>query len=98
MMKKNSSIKQLEEEKQKLFRRQLELEKVIKYDWRDVKESFNPLHIANSIISGFNKKKDSENKHSFIAENISEMFSNYTRKLTGKFEQKLTDWLKSDHS
>ncbi len=57
MMKKNSSIKQLEEEKQKLFRRQLELEKVIKYDWRDVKESFNPLHIANSIISGFNKKR-----------------------------------------
>jgi hypothetical protein len=56
-MKKNSSIKQLEEEKQKLFRRQLELEKVIKYDWRDVKESFNPLHIANSIISGFNKKR-----------------------------------------
>lgn len=50
MMKKISSIKQLEEEKQKLFRRQLELEKVIKYDWRDVKESFNPLHIANSII------------------------------------------------
>lgn len=57
MMKKISSIKQLEEEKQKLFRRQLELEKVIKYDWRDVKESFNPLHIANSIISGFNKKR-----------------------------------------
>ncbi|MBP9098310.1 MAG: hypothetical protein KBF74_05805 [Ferruginibacter sp.] len=56
-MKKISSIKQLEEEKQKLFRRQLELEKVIKYDWRDVKESFNPLHIANSIISGFNKKR-----------------------------------------
>ncbi len=55
---KSNNIKQLEEEKQKLFRRQLELEKELsKYDCPDVKEKFNPLHIANRIIFRFNKKR-----------------------------------------
>ncbi len=96
-MKKINSIKQLKEEKQNLSRRKAELEKAIKYDWRDVKESLNPLSKVNSFFFNTGKNKDSENKPSFIADNISVVVTNYAEKLRVKFEQKLKEWLKQDN-
>ena len=62
-MKKIKNIQQLKSVKKKLARRQAELEKLIRYDWMDVKQSLRPGNmgqsILNSALKGMNEKKGS---------------------------------------
>ena len=51
-MKKFKNAKQLKQEKNRLKMRQAELEKAIKYDWRDVKSSLTPKNIAGQVMAG----------------------------------------------
>ena len=51
MMKKIKNIQQLNAEKKQLAQRKVELEKAIKYDWRDVKESLKPGNVAVQVFS-----------------------------------------------
>ena len=93
-MKRFKNIQQLKEEQKRLAQRKLELEKAIRYDWRDVKESLNPLHIVAGLFSGKEHKNESEHSSSVLQDKISEITETYLDKLAGRFEQKLKQWMK----
>lgn len=69
--------------------RRAELEKAIKYDWRDVKDSLKPKNIAGRVFSGMAGQKDTENKTDSGV--LSEMAAKFASKLAGKAEDKLKD-------
>lgn len=97
-MKKISSIKQLKEEQQILAQRKAALEKAIKSDWRQVKDSLHPLNKALNFFQSTGGKRESVNEPSILSDGISAVVSNYAEKLTGKFEKKIKEWLKPVHS
>jgi cell division septum initiation protein DivIVA len=92
MMKKIKNIKQLKAEKKQLMQRRDELEKAIKYDWRDVKESLKPKNVSNQVLSKLFDGKDKED--SFAAEGISQVAASFTKKIVGKAENKIGKWFK----
>jgi hypothetical protein len=57
-----NSTKQLKFEKKKLKQRQGELEKAIRYDWKDVKETMKPQNLAGQAFSGIFDGKDTERR------------------------------------
>lgn len=93
-MKKFKNIQQLKEEKKRLAQRKLELEKAIRYDWRDVKESLNPKQLVAGLFFRKEHKTDTDHSSSWFQDKISEIAELYLDKLAGKFEQKLKQWMK----
>jgi hypothetical protein len=93
-MKKIKSIKQLKAEKERLIERQAELEKAIKYDWRDVKESLTPTNVAGQAFSKIFEEKDKQNGNTFIADGIAQVAAGFVKKLVEKAEGKFSSWFK----
>lgn len=79
-MKKIKNIQELQAEKKKLEERQAELEKAIKYDWRDVKESLKPGNIAGQFFSGFFKRKEKTEQRSFFGGILSKLSAKWFNK------------------
>ncbi|CAN5901395.1 hypothetical protein BH11BAC4_BH11BAC4_21290 [soil metagenome] len=62
-MKKIRSIQELKTLKKQLEQRKHELEKSIQYDWRDVKESLQPVNMAKQVFRNvFTLKEKSVSK------------------------------------
>jgi len=89
MMKKFKTTRQLNEERKQLKLRKAELEKAIRYDWRDVKDSLKPTNVAGQVFSGFAGEKGGE--HRPDSGILSEMAARFASKLAGKAEDKLKD-------
>lgn len=88
-MKKFKNARELNEEKKRLKMRRAELEKAIKYDWRDVKDSLNPKNIAGRVFSGTANERSGESGTE--AGILSEMAAKFASKLAGKAEDRLKD-------
>ena len=93
-MKKFKSIRQLNAEKKWLKERRAELEKAIKYDWRDLKKSLRPMNVAGQVISNLIDRGENQKGHTFISDTVSEMTARFTRKLVEKTETKIGKWFK----
>jgi hypothetical protein len=84
-MKKIRNIKQLKAEKKQLNQRQVELEKAMKYDWRDLKDNLRPHE----------KEKKKENTfNTFFADSASKIVATFAQKLAEKAETKIGKWFK----
>ena len=94
-MKKIKSIKQLKAAKKQLKHRQAELEKAIKYDWRDLKENLKPKNVAGQMFSKVFEGDEKQNGHSFVSDSVSEIASILARKLVEKAEDKIGQWFKN---
>ena len=93
-MKKIKNIRQLAAEKKRLALRQTELEKAIKYDWRDVKESMTPQNIGGKFLgSFFGKAEEKESTGGILAESLAQLASGITKKTVQKAEEKFKHWL-----
>jgi len=88
-MKKFKNAKELNEEKKRLKMRRAELEKAMKYDWRDVKDSLKPKNIAGQVFAGIGGDKDTGTKNDSGI--LSEMAARFASKLASKAEDKLKD-------
>jgi len=100
MVKKIKNIQQLNAEKKQLAQRKVELEKAIKYDWRDVKESLKPGNVAGQVFSKLAEGKQEEEGNSFFADALAKMAARFTGKMAEKAENKIGKWFKrsGDHS
>ncbi len=78
-MKKIKSIKELRFERNKLLQRQAELEKAIKYDWRDLKDGFKPSNVAGQLLNTVCEKK--EKKANGIFTGYLSLASGYIKKI-----------------
>lgn len=87
-MKKFKNARALNEEKKRLKMRRAELEKAIKYDWCDVKDSLKPKNIAGQVFSVGGEKDEKNKTDSGV---LSEMAAKFASKLAGKAEDKLKD-------
>ncbi|TMI61777.1 MAG: hypothetical protein E6H07_17915 [Bacteroidetes bacterium] len=56
-MKKNKNIRNLETEKLRLRVKQLELEKQIRRDWKELKEDLSPRNLIEHKLEAFTNKK-----------------------------------------
>lgn len=90
-MKKINSIKHLNAEKKRLEIRKAELEKAIRYDWRDVKDSLRPGNIARQVFSSGCNKEDTTGNDS-ISEGIARIVAGFTKKMVEKAEKKFGSW------
>ena len=93
-MKKIKSIRQLKAEKKKLKERRAELEKAIKYDWRDLKESLRPKNVAGQVISNLFDGREKQNGHTYITDKVSEMATKFAWKMVEKAKNKIGKWFK----
>lgn len=91
-MKTIKNIRQLKAEKKRLAQRQAELEKAIKYDWRDVKESITPQHIGEKICSTVFGKSSNGGSSDILAESLSHLAAGFTKKTVQKAEEKIKSW------
>lgn len=91
-MKKIKNIRQLNAEKKRLAQRQAELEKAIKYDWRDVKESLTPQHIGEKVFGTIFGKSADTNSSDILAESLSHLAAGFTKKTVQKAEEKIKNW------
>lgn len=85
-MKKMSNIRELRQEQQRLRMRQLELEKAIHYDWRDVKESLRPKNVVKQVLAPVTGESE------VLPELVSELASHFTKKLVEKVPGHLGEW------
>lgn len=91
-MKQIKNIRQLKAEKKRLAQRLAELEKAIKYDWRDVKESIKPKSIGDEIWSSvFGQKKENDSS-GILAESLSHLAAGFTKKTVQKAEERIKHW------
>jgi len=88
-MKKFKTTTQLNEERKRLKMRKAELEKAIRYDWRDVKDSLKPTNIAGQVFSGFAREKESG--HRSDSGVLPEIAARFASRLACKAEDKLKD-------
>ena len=78
---------QVREEKKRLKLRRAELEKAIRYDWRDVKDSLRPSNIAGQVFSGVKTEKETEGRTD--AGILSEIAAKFASKLAARAEDKI---------
>lgn len=90
-MKKIKSIKHLNAERKRLEERKAELEKAIRYDWRDVKDSLKPGNIAGQVFASACKKENASGNDS-ISEGIARIVAGFTKKMVEKAERKFGTW------
>ncbi len=88
-MKKINSIKHLKAEKKRLADRRAELEKAMKYDWRDVKDSMKPMNLASQFLSGFTKPTENAGGRTFIADSLSVLAARLVKGVVGRAEGKI---------
>ncbi len=94
MTMKFKSIKHLNAEKKRLQQRRDELEKAIKYDWRDLKDSLRPRNVANQVFSKVFDGKKAEDGSDYLADKLSGFAASITRKIVEKLEDKIGHWFK----
>ncbi len=92
MTKRIKSIKQLNAEKKRLLQRQAELEKAIRYDWRDVKDSMKPKYMAGEVIARLFDKTE-QNGENTLTEGLSHLAATLTKIAVEKAEEKINEWL-----
>lgn len=93
-MNKIRSIKQLKARQKKLEQRKTELEKAIRYDWLDVKESIKPKNVAGQVFAHI-FTKEQQNGDSTLASTLSQLAAVLTKIAVEKTEEKMADWLKN---
>ena len=86
-MKTFKNSEQVREEKKRLKLRRAELEKAIRYDWRDVKDSLRPSNIAGQVFSGVKTEKETEGRTE--AGILSEIAAKFASKLAARAEDKI---------
>ena len=91
-MNKIRSIKSLNAEKRRLEQRRLELEKAIRYDWRDVKESMKPGNVAGRVFAKI-FEKEKQNGDSSLANTLSQLAAVLTKIAVQKAEEKVNEWV-----
>ena len=92
MMNKIRSIKQLKARQKKLQQRKTELEKAIRYDWLDVKESIKPKNVAGQVFAHiFNNQQPNED--SSLANTLSQLAAVLTKIAVKKAEEKVTEFM-----
>jgi septal ring factor EnvC (AmiA/AmiB activator) len=92
MMNKIRSIKQLKARQKKLEQRKNELEKAIRYDWLDVKNSIKPKNVASQVFAQF-FQNDRQGETSSLAETLSQLAAVITKIAVEKAEEKMADWM-----
>lgn len=86
------SMKHLKAEKKRLLQRQAELEKAIRYDWRDVKESLTPKNLTGEVLAKlFEPAK--ENGESTLAAGLAQLAAVLTKIAVEKAEEKVQEWM-----
>lgn len=91
-MNKIRSIKQLKALQKKLEQRKTELEKAIRYDWRDVKETMKPKNVASQVFAQFFSKQQQE-EGSSLANTLSQLAAVAIKMAVEKAEEKMTEWM-----
>ena len=91
-MHKIQSIKQLKARQKKLEQRKAELEKAIRYDWMDVKESIRPKNVAGQLFASM-FEKEKANGESSLAETLSQLAAVLTKIGVEKAEEKVSEWM-----
>ena len=95
-MNKIRSIKQLKVQQKKLEQRKVELEKAIRYDWLDVKESMRPKNFAGQVFEHI-FKKEQQNGDSSLANTLSQLAAVLTKIGVQKAEEKVAEWMTKKH-
>lgn len=90
------NIKQLNAEKKLLKQRQAELEKAMKYDWKDVKDSLAPARLASDAFSSIMSDKDKSEEKGFVSRVLTGLAEKFAREMTEKAETRFRDWLKKE--
>ena len=90
------NIRHLKDEKEKLRKRRAELEKAMKYDWRDVKDSLKPSNLAGQVFSSHATEQEPGKTKSFLNSLVSGVTENIARKLGKTAADKLDEWLKKN--
>lgn len=85
-MKKINSIKDLKAEKKMLATRKVELEKAIRYDWLDVKNSLQPKNLVGGLVPSVKRYDEDSFLSSFAASVVAIAVK--------KVEEKMMKWLK----
>jgi hypothetical protein len=94
-MKKISSIQQLKAAKAQILQRRAELEKAIRYDWRDLKESLKPRNMAEQVFGkSFRERDEKQNGQTDFSEGVAAFAAAFARKLAAKAEEKISHWFK----
>jgi hypothetical protein len=87
------NIRQLKIEQQQLVQRQAELEKAIRYDWRDLKNSIRPKNVAGQVLSNLFVGTEKKKENAVVADSVSQLAARFTRKLVERAEGKFDHWL-----
>lgn len=95
-MKKIRNNRHLLAEKKLLWQRKAQLEKAIRYDWRELKDSLRPGRMMGSLFNGFTSyKKDGKDNKACFATSIPGVASGFVRKAFIRAEEKMEAWLKN---
>lgn len=84
------NMNDLHAEKQRLKNRRSELEKAMKYDWRDFTESLKPGNVADQFF----KKSRTESSNDFLKEMFTSVASRCAEKLSDVLSDKFSKWAK----
>lgn len=87
-MRKINNINQLNVERKHLEQRQSEIEKALKHDFRDVKDSLMPKNIIEQIVSKVFDEKSKENAFNVIEDSFSKLFT----KVSKNIFEKISKW------
>lgn len=91
-MKKIKDIQQLKAAQKKLARRKAELEKAIRYDWMDLKETLKPRNLAGQAFSGMFDERSAEKKPG--ADLVAEVLTKLAAKAFEKAGDKIGKWMR----
>ena len=94
IMKKIKNKKQLRAEKKRIRMRQEELEKKIRSNWNELKESVRPVNVAKETFREFVRKKTEENleDESILKSTIKYGISRLAKRFTDKAGEKM-EWI-----
>ncbi|MFN8253108.1 MAG: hypothetical protein U0V75_14665 [Ferruginibacter sp.] len=96
-MKKIKDIQQLKAAQKKLARRKAELEKAIRYDWRDVKEGLEPANMGKTIWGSFSSGHHKEpGETGVIASILGELAAGLTKKTVNRAGDKIKTWFSKE--
>ena len=73
-------MQELHQEMKLLKTRQAELEKVIQYDWRDLKESAKPRHMADQAVTTLFRGTNTHQGNSLIVNSLSDVAQTFAKK------------------
>ncbi|MBY0479638.1 MAG: hypothetical protein K2Q24_18470 [Chitinophagaceae bacterium] len=91
-MNKIRSIQFLKAEKKRLHQRRKELEKAIRYDWRDVKDSLRPASLTEEALKQFLHTEKNEEKHT-LADILAAVAAAFTKNAIETAAEKIIRWM-----